>query len=239
MSKKVVIVIVEGDSDEALLIERLRTVYSDCEVKFESQRGDILYDSKSRKSIKETVGEVIKGIISKRKYIEKDILAVVHIMDTDGCLIPDNSIEVHTDQDKKTFYTLETINVNSEDQKVNIIERNKKRTLNVKTMNSVDVVVSKKYKYQLFYFSRNLEHVIFDDPNPEQDFKYENIENFVNDLTISVEEFLSDYMPRLTGETYTERYKESWDHISVDTNSLKRETNVPLLFDFINSNICV
>lgn len=238
MSKKVVIVIVEGDSDEALLIERLRELYSDCEVKFESQRGDILYDSKTRKSIKETVGEVVKGIISKRKYVEKDILAVVHIMDTDGCLVPDTSIEIHADQDKKTFYTLETINVNSEDQKANIIERNKKRTINVKTMNSIDSVVSKKYKYQLFYFSRHLEHVIFDEPNPEQDFKYENIESFVNELTITVEEFLSDYMPSLTSETYIEQYKESWDYVSLGTNSLKRGTNVSLLFDFINSNLC-
>lgn len=237
MSRRVVIVIVEGDSDEALLIDRLRELYHGCEIRFESQRGDVLYDYRSRESIKKTIGDIVKGIIAKRKYKHKDILAVVHIMDTDGCMIPDDSIEVDTQQDMKTVYTLETIKVDSDNQKHNIVERNKKRTINIKTMNSIDTVVGKKYKYQLYYFSRNLEHVIFDEPNPEQEFKCENIESFVDELTITVEEFLSEHLPDLTAKTYCGQHKESWAYISKGTKSLKRGTNVPLLFDFINEEV--
>lgn len=45
MSKKVIIVIVEGFSDETLLIERLQSLYLDSEIRFEIQFGDIFYDS--------------------------------------------------------------------------------------------------------------------------------------------------------------------------------------------------
>lgn len=234
MSKKVVIVIVEGDSDEVLLIERLKELYSGCEVRFESQRCDVFYDFKCQKPIKEVIGNIVREIIEKRKYKPKDILAVAHIIDTDGCMINDDSIKVDGKQEKKTIYLVETINVDSEQQKLNISNRNRERTINVKSMNSVDKIVGKKYNYQIYYFSRNLEHVIFNEPNPEQDLKYENIENFIENLDVKVEAFLLEHLPILENINYPERYKESWNYISNGNNSLRRCTNVSLLFDFIN-----
>ena len=237
MSKKVVVVLVEGSSDEELLIDRLRELYKGCEIRFESQRGDILYDFKSRKSIKVIVGDAVRGIVAKRKYKEKDILAVLHIMDTDGCLIPDDCIEIDESQGKKTIYTLESIKVDSAKQQQHITERNQKRSINVKTMNSTSSVVSKKYKYQLYYFSRHLEHVVFNEIDPEQEYKYENIEAFVEGLEGTVEEFLNEHLPESEATTYTEKYKNSWSHIGEGANSLKRATNVPLLFEYINHEV--
>lgn len=115
--------------------------------------------------------------------------------------------------------------------------RNKKRTININTMNSVDSVVTKKYNYQTFYFSRTLEHVVFNEPNPKAETKYYNIDKFINNLPIPIEEFLAEFLPPLANETYLLKYKESWVFIAQETNSLKRYTNVPLLFTYLNEKI--
>ncbi len=236
MSKKVVIVLVEGASDEEFLIGRMRELYEGCEIRFEPQREDVFYNEKARqKSIKLVIGDIVREVVKKRKYRDSDILAVLHVIDTDGCLIPENCIEINHDQQEKTYYSVDTIKVNSSKQKQNIIKRNDIRSSHVKTMNKQQKVVSKKYKYQLYYFSRNLEHVLFNEPNPKQENKYENVEEFIENLDCTVEEFLYKYLPGIEGFDYSDKYNSSWRYVEEGVNSLKRATNVPLLFEFINT----
>lgn len=237
MTKKVIIVIVEGSSDEILLIERLKALYKNQHIKFEVQYGDLFYKRKSSEAIKNTIGNMVKKIIQTQKYRPEDILAVIQILDTDGCMIPNDCIKINTHQSISTYYELESIKVDSEKQKNNIIARNQKRTMNIKTMNSVNSVVGKKYNYQLYYFSRTLEQVIFNEANPAKDSKFANIENFIETLSDPVEVFLLDFLPNLTSKTYEDRYKDTWQFISEGTNSLKRSTNIPLLFEYLNQKI--
>ncbi|MCT4612337.1 MAG: hypothetical protein N4A47_03085 [Clostridia bacterium] len=238
MSKQVIIVLVEGQSDETLLYERLRELYRGCEIRFEIKRGDIFYDNKNgSKSIKSIIGDCVKEIVQRRKYKKKDILSVIHIMDTDGCFIPAEKVIVDATQEVTTFYELNNIIVNSPKQKNNIEIRNRIRSTNVDTMTSVDSIVTKAYKYQIYYFSRNLEHVIFNEPNPIQDTKEENIEVFLEQIEIegnSIEQYLSTYFIGVSGTSYSDMYRESWGIIKSNTNSLKRSTNVPLMFEYIN-----
>ena len=49
MAKKVVIILVEGATEEICLYERLREVYSGCQIKFEIQNGDIFLITKKVK----------------------------------------------------------------------------------------------------------------------------------------------------------------------------------------------
>ncbi len=235
--KKVVLLIVEGESDEVLLIDSLRETFKEHEIRFEPQRGDILYDIRKKdKSIKEIIGEAVKSILIKRKYKPSDILSIIHILDTDGCLIPEDNILVEKAQKELTLYQTESINVLTEEQKNNIKLRNETRSRNIRTMNSVSSIISKKYLYQTYYFSRNLEHVIFNDQNPCSQTKTDNVEKFLEELTIPLESFLSQYMFDLTETNYEAKYQESWSNISRETNSLKRYTNVPLIFEYIKSN---
>ncbi len=176
------------------------------------------------------IGDIVRGVIKTRKYRDSDILAVLHITDTDGCLIPKDCIKIEHKQKEKTYYSFNTIKVDSSEQQQNIIERNEVRSAHVKTMNKQQKIVSKKYMYQLYYFSRNLEHVIFNEPNPKQEYKCENVEEFLENLECAIEEFLYKYLPDVDGVNYSERYKNSWRYIEEGTNSLKRATNVPLLF---------
>lgn len=120
--------------------------------------------------------------------------------------------------------------------KNNIKIRNVVRSRNIRTMNSVKTILPRKFFYQMYYFSRNLEHVIFDEPNPCSKTKFDNIESFLNNLTIPIETYLQQYMPELNEVGYDERYLESWSKIANELESLKRSTNVPLMFDFIKLN---
>jgi 5-methylcytosine-specific restriction endonuclease McrA len=237
MYKKVILILVEGDSDEALLIDRLRVLYSACDIRFEVQKGDIFYGENRNKPIKEIIGKVIKKIIKKRKFLPKDILTIVHIMDTDGCFIPDTAINIVPNQIVKTQYNLNSITVDDQNQRERIIKRNRIRSINVKTMNNIFSVVGKRYKYQLYYFSRTLEHVIFDDLNPVNETKYENIEEFINYLNIDLEVFLKNYFPNISNGNYEFEYKKTWEYIVFNMNSLQRKTNLPLMFEYIDSLI--
>lgn len=232
--KKVVLLIVEGESDEMLLIDRLRELFKGYDIRFEPQHGDILYNIEQQgKSIKDVIGETIKGVLLKRKFKPSDILAVIHIIDTDGCLITEENVVIDNLQQVLTFYKEDCISVLTDTQRYNILTRNEVRSRNIRTMNSVQRIVSKKYNYQMYYFSRNLEHVILDDPNPSSETKVENIESFLDDLASPIEEYLKHFMPELTKENYTEKYIETWSDVSTGKKSLLRSTNVPLMFEFI------
>lgn len=234
MTKKVIIVIVEGVSDEALLFERLRFLYSKCEIKFEIQRCDLFYSNPPRKPIKEAIGNVVKDIMMKRKFKFKDILAIIHITDTDGCFIPFAAIKVESDQEANTLYSNDEILVNSELQKQRIADRNRVKSINVATMSSIDSIQSQKLNYQLYYFSRNLEHVIFNNANPEDDTKVDNVEAFVESLSENLESFLTNFLPELTTKHYPSRHSESWTYIKSNLNSLKRGSNVTLMFEYLD-----
>ena len=233
--RKVVLLIVEGESDEALLIDRLRELFKEYNIRFEPQHGDILYNAKNQgKSIKDIIGEVVKEVLIKRKFKMPDILAVIHIIDTDGCLISDDKIIIDNNQSEMTVYKEDSISVLNDAQKRNIQVRNESRGRNIRTMNSVKNIISNKLIYQMYYFSRNLEHVIFNEPNPDSEYKLDNVESFVEELTVPIEEFLKPYTPPTsTTMGYDERYKESWSYISEGINSLQRLTNIPMMFEFI------
>ncbi len=233
MAKKVVILIVEGQCDETLLIDRLRELFAEQDIRFEAQGGDILYDIKNQKPIKDIVGDVVKKVLIKRKYKPTDILAVIQIIDTDGCLIPEDKILIDDSQEIKTLYKNECISVPNEKQKYNIKIRNEVRSRNIHIMNSVRAIVSNKYNYQMFYFSRNLEHVLFDEPNPCDETKLDNIESFLDNLTQPIEDYLQQFIPALTKESYDDQYVESWNKINQGIESLKRSTNIPLMINYI------
>lgn len=232
--KKVVLLIVEGPCDEALLTDRLRELYKEQRIIFDVQRGDILFDFKPRtKTIKNIIGEKVKETLIKRKFRAEDLLAVLHIIDTDGCLIPEDKVVIDETLERSIYYQEEQITVPNLSQKNNIINRNTQRKRNISIMKSIDSVHGKKIAYQMYYLSRNLEHVIFNEPNPEKETKFDQIERYIDSLEVPLEECLNQFMPDFEGSNYEEIYKESWEYISNSTASLKRSTNLPLLFNYV------
>ncbi|WP_042476271.1 hypothetical protein [Bacillus ndiopicus] len=232
--KKVVILLVEGDTDELLLIERLRQLFKDKEIRFEPQHGDIFYQRENKEqAIKEVIGDRVKEILMKRKFKPSNILAVLHILDTDGCFIAPEHIKVNAKQTVLTQYNVDCITVNSEEQKGRIEERNTIRSRNVYAMVSTNHIA--QYDYQAYYFSRHLEHVVFNEMNPCKEDKVEKIENFLEKLEMPIEHFLAQYMPVEQNDNYSTMHTESWEFIMENINSLKQHTNASLMFRFLDS----
>ncbi|MEC1178985.1 hypothetical protein P9B03_10865 [Metasolibacillus meyeri] len=233
--KKVVILLVEGDTDELLLIERLRQLFKDKEIRFEPQHGDIFYQrERKEQAIKEVIGEKVKEILMKRKFKPSNVLAVLHILDTDGCFIAPEHITVDAEQSVLTQYNADCITVNSEEQKVRIEERNEIRSRNVHTMSKATHIA--QYAYQAYYFSRHLEHVVFNEMNPCKEDKFEKIENFLETLEMPIENFLAQYMPIEQQDEYSMAHEKSWEFIAENMNSLKQYTNASLMFQFLEND---
>ena len=90
-SRKVILLIVEGETDQDSLSPVLKKIFSNSNVHFCVTRGDILVktietDISGRNAITK-VNTHIKNEMMKYGYKTKDLLKVVHLIDTDGALI--------------------------------------------------------------------------------------------------------------------------------------------------------
>lgn len=235
---KVVVVIVEGASDKSLMTDRLEEYFEDYNINFKVVGRDVFTRSKTT-TIKENINRQIRGAISVAKFKVEDILCVVHITDMDGCYIGDDAIVIDDKQQEKTIYNDDTITVNSEMQKSNIKGRNRSKRDNTEIMRPLNEISlgNHKVNYQLYYFSRHLEHVVFNEANPSKESKVSEVDDFVYALAEDLEVWLSQFMIETATDNYVDKHNETWIHIISDNNSLKRATNVPLLFDYISSEV--
>ena len=83
--KKVVVVIVEGPSDENAIGGILKEYFSSEEVQFAVVHGDITSkDSTSVDNVVSKIYSLIEGIRIKYGYLWEDFMRIIHIADTDG-----------------------------------------------------------------------------------------------------------------------------------------------------------
>ncbi|ETT87477.1 hypothetical protein MKZ08_20775 [Viridibacillus sp. FSL R5-0477] len=233
-AKKVVLLLVEGACEEALLYDRIRTLFNNNEIRFDIIKGDILGDLNQKNSnIKNLIGDRVKSYINKMKLGPTDLLAIIQIADTDGCFIGESAVIIDENQDRLTLYNATTISVPNSNQQSKIIERNKLKSKNIHTMRTLNTILSGKVNYQIYYFSRALEHILFNEANPETRYKVREVEEFLENEQKPIEEFLSNFLPISTSMTLEEKYLESWQSISADLASLERFTNVSLMFDYM------
>ncbi|MGE7624497.1 hypothetical protein ACQKMD_16015 [Viridibacillus sp. NPDC096237] len=233
-AKKVVLLLVEGACEEALLYDRIRTLFTNNEIRFDIIKGDILGDlNQKNTNIKNLVGGRVKNYINKMKLGTSDLLAIIQIADTDGCFVDESAVIINEKQDRLTLYNSLNISVPSSNQQSKIIERNKLKSKNIHTMRTLNTIISGKVHYQIYYFSRALEHVLFNEANPETRYKVREVEDFLDNEQKPIEEFLSNFLPISTGITLDEKYTESWQNISAELASLERYTNVSLMFDYL------
>ncbi|WP_438298285.1 hypothetical protein [Sporosarcina sp. FA15] len=229
--KKVVLLLVEGSCEEVLLYNRLRSLFEQHNIRFHIQHGDILYDlDRPEEPIKSVIGNAVNEFMIKSKFRPEDVFCVLHIIDMDGCFIPEDAIVIDDTQKELTLYHEDRITVPHEKQKQQIAARNMDRSTNINIMKALDKIIAGEIDYRMYYFSRNLEHVLFKEPNPEKDRKFPEVERFIEQLEIPIEDFLQGSMPLVDG---ADSYKESWERISERTASLQKYSNVPLLFEFV------
>ncbi len=228
-TKKVLLFIVEGPTDADTLSPILSQIFTTKLVHFHIVKGDI---TSTRNNIGLDTHSLILDCINIEKYKSKfeseDILKVIHLVDTDGCFIPESEIIENPFVDKHFAYN--TNNITYAD-KQKVVNRNNGKSSILKQLIEINKIIDKDitFEYAVYFFSRNLEHVLHDKSatisNKEKKALVDDFLDLYEENIDGFKAFISNKNIAVQGN-----YKETWAFIKEDTNSLNRYTNFHLLF---------
>lgn len=126
--KKVVLVIVEGPSDEEALGPVLNNYFDKDRVYIHTHHGDITTEKGNKCSnIISKVNECVKQCMRQYPFKRSDFKRIIHVVDMDGAFIPDNAIVEDKDA-YKPIYTEEIIRTNHPE---GIVKRNAQKRENI------------------------------------------------------------------------------------------------------------
>lgn len=240
MSKKVVLVIVEGQTEELVFFDFLQERFENLEIRIDVQCGDVVSNwNRKHGTVESAIEHVIENYLNTYRLMPSDLLAVVQFTDTDGCFIKDKFIRVDRIKGTRTRYGKNGIYVTTKFKKLQMIERNQVKAENMKILAEDRYASYKKRKipYRLYYFSINLDHVLWGEQNAKGNSKLEKAENFLNELKIPLGQFLRQFTPVEDDIPWEENWEKSWKDITKELNSLQRSTNMPFVLYFIDSLI--
>ncbi|MFL0197190.1 hypothetical protein ACJDU8_16735 [Clostridium sp. WILCCON 0269] len=224
---KVIIFIVEGISDKEALNGILSELYDEKRFVFSIVDGDITTQNSSKvDTIRAKIGDYINKAAQRDKFLKTDVERVVHLIDTDGIYIPDKNIIInHTINILYTENNIETDNVNS------IIARNEKKRSILNILSTMPAIYKGKNSipYYMFYMSCNLEHVLHNVQNAIKEEKVNLAEKLEDKYIDNPHEFIK-FMSE-SDFTVPGAYKDTWDFIKQDLNSLHRYSNFHLFFN--------
>jgi len=223
--KKVILFIVEGPTDEDALSSVLKKIFEgeNKDVRFHVVHGDMTSDwTVWGPNAKKTVHAHIE--IERNRYglQKKDIIKTIHLVDTDGAFIP---------PDKVMYNKVESVQYFDDRMESEapafIIDRNMRKSQLLRLLHSTNTIGG--IPYCVYYFSRNLEHVLHNDNSnltDEEKLHYADI--FADKYNYDSEgfkTFISSSDFTVPGE-----YKETWNFIMQGINSLHKYSNFHLVF---------
>ncbi len=221
-TKKIILFIVEGPSDKLSLSGILNRLTSDNNVKFYIVGGDVTtVKGVNAANALVQVHKKIKEFIAKEPGIKKsDIVKVVHLVDSDGAFIGDDSIIFN--ENVRIKYTEQAIfTQNVEDIK----KRNAQKREVIKRLYLCKEIGGIAYK--MYYFSCNLEHVLHNeidvDDDLKEDYAYDFDERYIDNPQNFIDFINSDFA--VEGD-----YKGTWKYLMEENNSLSRASNFHLYF---------
>lgn len=223
-TKKVILFIVEGVTDKTSLGGIIDKLVSSNLVRFYITGGDITSDriSNSANAVSK-VNDHVKNFLSREIGLKKgDIIQIVHLIDMDGAYIGSDQIQV---EDIEGFAYSETAITASSVERVT--ERNNRKQQVINRLSLCPKISG--IPYSMYYFSCNLEHVLHNEVNLADELKMEYAERF-SDSYYKTESTFVDYI-RDEQFAVTGDYKDTWEFIKLNGNSLKRYSNFHLFFE--------
>lgn len=221
--KKILLVIVEGETDMISLEGVFENIFSNSTVEFEIIRGDLQLIAGSGKNIVQGIRNMVESFM-KLYYLQKEnILRIVHIIDTDGAFIPAEKVE-RGSQGHVKYLSNRILAPNPEQ----IVRRNASKTEFVKTLVKTEDIEG--IPYGIYYFSRNLEHVLHNrDDIVQNRTKCRLAYDFSDRYSRDPEGFLT--FIRNESVAVNQGYIGSWAFIFSRCNSLKRYSNLHVVFE--------
>lgn len=224
-TKKVILFIVEGITDQTALGNVLTSLLNSETVRFAMTDGDITTNnSVNSGNVVSRVNAIIKAALQRYAFKPSDLDCIVHLIDTDGAFIPDIAV-VEKNEASHIEYTessILTANVES------ITKRNAQKKNLVSVLRGKREIASKPYK--MFYFSRNMEHALHNESreltSDEKMALAEQFDDFYADRPKDFVEYL-----RSGGFAAPGNYEDSWKFINEGIHSLERWSNFHVFFD--------
>lgn len=205
--KKIVLVIVEGPSDDSALGVILNRLFDKNKVHIEIMYGDITTDMNiDPVDIAKALGEVVKRYADSMHFKQLHFQQVIHLIDMDGAYIPDDCVIENPDAEKPV-YTLTNIQTAKRDL---LLRRNKHKQSKIERICGMQKVWG-SIPYRAYYMSSNLDHVLYGKLNSSDEDKENDAYAFAKRYKDDIDGFLkyisdSDFS-RMEG------YKESWAFI--------------------------
>lgn len=121
--RKVVLVIVEGPSDETALGVVLSKVFDRDQVYVHVVHGDVTSDvGTTTANVVKKVYEFVKRTMDRYRLTKANMLQVIHLMDSDGAYVPDNLVIEDQLADQTVYFTDHIVTQNRE----GILDRNER-----------------------------------------------------------------------------------------------------------------
>lgn len=225
MAKKIILLLVEGPTDEDTLALVYSKIIKKHELKFDVLHTDITADEDMTvKYIEDRIKKEIDAYLRRNPFIKKsDILKVVQIIDTDGAFIP--STQIKQSDTGKTEYFEGYIAAKNKDR---LVRRNmSKRNIVYRLANSEHV---SGFPYEIYYFSRNVEHVLH---NISKDLTDKEKEELAFETAVRYSQRPEDFLKLLYDADFhvSGTYTETWKFIMENGNSLNRHCNMSVFFE--------
>ncbi|MDA2884810.1 hypothetical protein ACYT4K_06250 [Lactococcus lactis] len=235
MTKKIILVFVEGVSDDTVFNFLLENICNQQKYKTEIIGGDPFSDNENiRKGGKTIVNEAVKGYLSKNKLKAKDIEYVAFITDADGINIPRRDFiieEVHA-MESNYIYDLDNGIVKSKNLicKTNILTSWKRKNEKLCPL-MCDGVTTRVNSYNipigLYFNSVNLEHVTQGKILP-----WDKKDDAADDLIDQYENNIEGLFQIFKDKTISDNLKDSWEALK-ESEWRVPYSNVNILFEKI------
>lgn len=165
------------------------------------------------------------------------VCEVIHLVDIDGAYLKDSKIRNCEDQNNKLPYYDDESNIILTRDRGSLIDRNQRkrenldRLINTKRLRITmekDANESKEKPYRVFYFSRDLDHVLYGKANNEHYNKVGDAQRFANNYYDEPLEMAKYFINHECASPVID-YKGSWEWLMNDQETLSPKTNINVL----------
>ena len=215
----------EGPTDEDALAAKFTKLVAEHGIEFDVLHTDITAEEgMTAKYIEKKIKEEIGKYLRKNPFLKaKDILKIIQIIDTDGAFIAPPLVK--QSENGKTEYFDTYISAKNKDR---LVRRNISKRGIVYSLYNCNIVAG--YPYEIYYFSRNMEHVLHD---KAEGLKNEEKEDLAFEIADQYHEEPEKFLQFLYDDAFhvPGTYKETWEFIMKEDHSLKRYCNVAVFFE--------
>lgn len=228
MNKRVVFVLVEGDSEKISLTPAFEQAFPKKKVVVSPYYGDITTDKFGNlEGIKERIYVALREGLRQYSLDYDDVAEIIHLVDTDGAYL-ENKRVIENANLKKTQYNAKKCCINTSN-KYSLEKRNQYKRDTIDYLVGTDSLFG--IPYRVFYMSCNLDHVLHDNPNLKSRDKRPMAKSFAAKYCKDYAEFI-DFIAHSSFSEIGD-YMESWDQMRFEESGLKsisRLTNLGIVF---------